>query len=171
MREISRHSDYRQVLESLKQRIQASQTRAVLAVNPELLGLYWDIGRQLEVWQRERAWGSAVVEQMALDLQAVYPGMKGFSRTSLFAMRQFYAFFSPHFEFVPQAVGQMPWGHVRSLLAKVKSVAVEYALRDIHKPMGVSSFITKDIPLSVQSQLPTVEEIESELAQGYGETK
>jgi hypothetical protein len=40
---------------------------------------------------------------------------------------------------------------------------VEYALRDINKPMGVSSFITKDIPLSVQSQLPTVEEIESEL--------
>jgi hypothetical protein len=41
---------------------------------------------------------------------------------------------------------------------------VEYALRDIHKPMGVSSFVTKDIPLSVQSQLPTVEEIESELS-------
>ena len=40
---------------------------------------------------------------------------------------------------------------------------VEYALRDIHKPMGVSSFVTKDIPVSVQSQLPTVEEIESEL--------
>jgi hypothetical protein len=48
---------------------------------------------------------------------------------------------------------------------------VEYALRDIHKPMGVSSFITKDIPLSVQSQLPTVQEIESELAQEYGENQ
>ncbi|WP_339507715.1 hypothetical protein [Pseudomonas sp. RL_35y_Pfl2_P42] len=36
--------------------------------------------------------------------------------------------------------------------------------------MGVSSFITEDIPLAVQSQLPTVEEIESELAQGHGET-
>ena len=48
---------------------------------------------------------------------------------------------------------------------------VEYALRDVHKPMGVSSFITKDIPLSVQSQLPKVEEIESELTHGYGETK
>ena len=314
----------------------------MLAVNAELLGLYWEIGRQLAVWQRERSWGAAVVEQMALDLQATYPGMKGFSRTSLFAMRQFYAFFSPQFEVVPQPVGQMPWGHVRTLLAKVKSVEevllyaqacieqgwsrtvlewqieqrfheragkaignfaqtlpapqselvqqslkdpyvfdfltlapqaverdienqlvaqitrfllelgkgfaflgrqyplvvngrdyfldllfyharlkcyvvielkagefkpeyigklnfylsavddqlrsggdqptiglilckdkdkldVEYALRDIHKPMGVSSFITKDIPLSVQSQLPTIEEIESELAQGYGE--
>ncbi|MEN4962133.1 PDDEXK nuclease domain-containing protein [Pseudomonas syringae] len=47
---------------------------------------------------------------------------------------------------------------------------VKYALHDIHKPMGVSSFITKDIPLTVQSQLPPVEEIESELAQGHGET-
>jgi hypothetical protein len=41
---------------------------------------------------------------------------------------------------------------------------VEYALRDIHKSMGVSSFITKDIPLSVRSQLPTVQEIENELS-------
>ncbi|MCW1247329.1 DUF1016 domain-containing protein [Pseudomonas sp. SAICEU22] len=41
------------------------------------------------------------------------------------------------------------------------------ALRD--KPMGVSLSITKDIPLAVQLQLPTVKEIESELAQGHGE--
>lgn len=124
MTEITRQDDYRQALAAIKQRIQTSQTRAVLAVNAELLNLYWDIGRQLDVWQRERAWGSAVVEQMAQDLQASYPGMKGFSRTSLFAMRQFYAFFSPQFEFVPQPVGQMPWGHVRTLLAKVKSMKV-----------------------------------------------
>lgn len=57
------------------------------------------------------------------------------------------------------------------ILCKDKdNLDVKYALRDIHKPMGVSSFITKDIPLAVQSQLPTVEEIESELAQGHGET-
>ena len=41
---------------------------------------------------------------------------------------------------------------------------MEYVLRDINKPMGVSSFITKDIPVAVQSQLPTVQEIEIELA-------
>jgi hypothetical protein len=50
------------------------------------------------------------------------------------------------------------------ILCKDKDkVDVEYALRDHNKPMGVSSFITKDIPLSVQSLLPTVQEIESEL--------
>lgn len=107
MSEITLNNDYRQALAAIKQRIQTSQIRAVLAVNVELLGLYWDIGRQLEAWQRERAWGSAVVEHMAQDLQSSYPGMKGFSRTSLFAMRQFYAFFSPQFEVVPQPVGQI----------------------------------------------------------------
>jgi len=110
MSEITHHTDYRAALDTIKQRIQAAQTRAVLAVNAELLGLYWDIGRQLDAWQRERAWGSAVVERMALDLQASYPGMKGFSRTSLFAMRQFYAFFSPQFEVVPQGACAHPAG-------------------------------------------------------------
>lgn len=64
----------------------------------------------------------AEVEWKVLDLQASHPGIKGFSRTSLFAMRQFYAFFSPQCEVVPQPVGQLPWGHVRTLLDKVKSV-------------------------------------------------
>jgi hypothetical protein len=107
MSNINHRTDYRVALAAIKQRIQAARSRAVLAVNAELLGLYWEIGRQLDAWQRERAWGSVVVKQMALDLQANYPGMKGFSRTSLFALRQFYAFFSPTFGVVPQPVGQI----------------------------------------------------------------
>ncbi|MDX9957682.1 MAG: DUF1016 domain-containing protein, partial [Spirochaetia bacterium] len=50
------------------------------------------------------------------------------------------------------------------ILCKSKDkLDVEYALRDINKPMGVSSYITKEIPISVQSQLPTVQQIEDEL--------
>ena len=37
MSEITHHTDYRQALAAIKQRIQSSQTRAVLAVNAELL--------------------------------------------------------------------------------------------------------------------------------------
>ena len=125
MTALAHHTDYRQGLEDIKRRIQSAQTRAVLAANTELLQLYWDIGRQLAQWQKERDWGTAVVEQMATDLQSAYPGIKGFSRPSLFAMRQFYAFLSPRFgqfEFVSQPVRQIPWGHVRTLLVKVKSV-------------------------------------------------
>ena len=120
--EITRNPDYLHALQTIKQRVQSSRLRAIQAVNTELLQLYWDIGRQLAQWQSERGWGAAVVEQMARDLQVDNPGMKGFSRTSLFAMRQLYVFFSPRFQSVPQPVGQMPWGHVRTLLAKVKAV-------------------------------------------------
>ena len=88
MSEITRHDDYRQALADIKLRIQSAQVRAVFAVNSEMLALYWDIGRRLLLWQSEQGWGAAVVEQMASDLHATYPQMKGFSRSSLFAMRQ-----------------------------------------------------------------------------------
>jgi hypothetical protein len=99
MSEITQHRDDRKALAAIKQRIQTSQTRAVLAVNAERLGRYWDSGPHLTLWQPEREWGPAVVEPMA-------------SETSLFAMRLSFAFFTPHFEFVPQVVGHLPWGHI-----------------------------------------------------------
>ncbi|MDO9107062.1 MAG: PDDEXK nuclease domain-containing protein [Methylovulum sp.] len=124
MNEINLHADYRLALDEIKQRIQATQIRAVLAVNRELLVLYWHIGQTIVSLQQAQGWGGAVVEQMAADLQTEHPGIQGFSRSSLFAMRQFYLFFSPRFEIVPQPVGQLPWGHIRTILGKIKDVDI-----------------------------------------------
>ncbi len=124
MSEINVHADYRLALNEIKQRIQATQMRAVLAVNNELLVLYWHIGQTIVTLQQVQGWGGAVVEQMAADLQAEYPGIQGFSRSSLFAMRQFYLFFSKRFEIVPQPVGQIPWGHIRTIMGKIKDVDI-----------------------------------------------
>ncbi|MFI4912502.1 MAG: YhcG family protein [Sedimentisphaeraceae bacterium JB056] len=54
------------------------------------------------------------------------------------------------------------------LLCKGKDkVVAEYALSDIHKPMGVSEYdLTKSLPDELKSNLPTIEEIEAELMQG-----
>jgi len=51
------------------------------------------------------------------------------------------------------------------LICKQKNkTVVEYALRDIKKPMGVSEYtITGDLPDSLRSSLPSIESIESEL--------
>ena len=38
---------YAELLDSLKQRVRQSQTKAMLSVNRELIQLYWDIGRQI----------------------------------------------------------------------------------------------------------------------------
>ena len=44
------------------------------------------------------------------------------------------------------------------------NIEVEFALRDMNKPMGVSEFIfTEIIPENLKSSLPTIEEIENEL--------
>lgn len=39
---------YSGLLDDIKARIQTAQTRAMLAVNAELIGLYWEIGRLLD---------------------------------------------------------------------------------------------------------------------------
>jgi hypothetical protein len=57
------------------------------------------------------------------------------------------------------------------LLCKSKDkVVVEYALSDIHKPMGVSEYeLTKALPKEFKSSLPSIEEIEAELERGENE--
>jgi len=51
------------------------------------------------------------------------------------------------------------------ILCKTRnSVIVEYALRDTHKPMGVSAYrITAALPKRLKGKLPTVEDLEAEL--------
>lgn len=50
------------------------------------------------------------------------------------------------------------------LCKKRDKMVAEYALSDIHKPIGVSEYqITKSLPEELKSSLPTVEEIEAEL--------
>ena len=51
MNAISIHADYRLALSEIKQRIQTTQTRAVLAANYELLSLYWYIDRKIVTLQ------------------------------------------------------------------------------------------------------------------------
>ena len=48
------------------------------------------------------------------------------------------------------------------------SVAAEYALRGVQNPIGVSDYqLTKALPQELQSSLPSIEDIEAELAGGH----
>jgi len=117
-------SEYLNFLTDLKGRIHTAQMRSALAANAEMIGLYWHIGRSIIQIQQEKPWGNAVVKQLSIDLIKAYPGISGFSRTNLFAMRQMVLFFDPQSEIVPQAVGQIPWGHIRVIMAKVKDLKI-----------------------------------------------
>lgn len=115
-------SDYSAWLNTLKHNIRHAQQKAALAVNQELLTLYWQIGNDILIRQRQQGWGAKVIRQLAGDLQSAFPDMKGFSRANLLYMRAF-AEAWPEFGGEPnvqQAVGQIPWGHNLVLLSKVK---------------------------------------------------
>ena len=62
-------SDFAALLADVKGRIQAAQTRAMLAVNGELVRLYWDIGRIIVDRQLREGWGAAVIPRLALKLK------------------------------------------------------------------------------------------------------
>ena len=110
---------YADWLADLKSRIHSAQQRATLAVNRELVRLYWQIGRDILTRQADQGWGAKVIERLAHDLRTAFPEMKGFSRANLMYMRAF-AQAWPDAEIVQQAVGQLPWGHNLVLLTHLK---------------------------------------------------
>lgn len=83
-------NDYAGFLVEVKNRIRQAQYKALRAVNKELLSLYWDLGESIHRRQETLGWGKSVVENLARDLQAEFPGQNGFSAANLWLMRQFY---------------------------------------------------------------------------------
>jgi len=111
-------ADYQQWLISLKSRIQSAQQRAVLAVNQELISLYWQIGNDILQRQQQQGWGSKVIDRLAQDLRQAFPDMKGFSVRNLKYMRRF-AELWPDAEFVQQPAAQLPWFHICTIMDKL----------------------------------------------------
>jgi predicted nuclease of restriction endonuclease-like (RecB) superfamily len=89
MSEIDRQ-DYANFLHEIKKQIRDRQLQAMRNVNRELVGLYWEIGEMIHQKQASLGWGKSVVETLARDLQAEFPGRNGFSTQNLWFMRQFY---------------------------------------------------------------------------------
>ncbi|KVZ09730.1 PDDEXK nuclease domain-containing protein [Burkholderia ubonensis] len=114
--------DYRSWLTDLKQRVEHARQRAAASANRELVTLYWQIGRDILERQQRRGWGTKVIDQLARDLKDAFPDMRGFSPRNLKYMRAL-AQAWPAPEFVQQAVAQLPWSHVVTLLDKLKDPA------------------------------------------------
>lgn len=113
-------SGYADWLAELKTRIHTARQRATLAVNRELVLLYWQIGRDILERQTRQGWGAKVIDRLGHDLRTAFPEMKGFSPRNLKYMRAF-AEAWPDTEFVQAALAQLPWYHQLALLDKLCS--------------------------------------------------
>ena len=83
-------TQYSTLLSEIKERIRSRQVRAALAVNKEMLLLYWEIGRVLVQRQDMEGWGAKVLGRLAADIKSELPEVKGFSERNLKRMTQFY---------------------------------------------------------------------------------
>ena len=102
--------DYAQLLAQVQERIRCAQYAALKAVNTELVGLYWDLGRMIVERQAGQTWGKAIVQKLATDLQKEFPGVSGFSASNLWRMRAFFELYRGLEKLAP-LVREIGWSH------------------------------------------------------------
>ncbi len=101
-------SSYLSWLSDLKARIRAAQIKAAVAVNAELVLLYWQMGERIAAMQAKEGWGAGVIPRLAADLHAEFPEMKGFSERNIGRMIRFFQEYPALFPILPQAVAKLP---------------------------------------------------------------
>ena len=103
-------TDYRAVLDGLKERIQSERLRVTMSANSAMVLLYWDIGKTILERQQQQGWGAKIIDRLSHDLKTAFPDMSGFSPRNFKYMRKF-ADVWPEWGFVQQAAAQIPWFH------------------------------------------------------------
>jgi predicted nuclease of restriction endonuclease-like (RecB) superfamily len=111
---------YAALLQDLKARIRSARLGAAVAVNRELILLYWSIGQVILSRQEAAGWGSKVIDRLAVDLRRDFPDMTGLSARNLNYMRSFAEAY-PDEAILQQVVAKLPWGHNVRLLEGAKT--------------------------------------------------
>jgi len=137
--------DYGRLLGEIKERIRSAQYEALRKVNTELISLYWDVGRLIVERQRDAGWGRSVVETLANDLQAEFPGIGGFSAANLWRMRLFYDTYAGNEKLAP-LVREIGWTHNLIIMEKCKDgLQREFYLRMTRKLGWSKNVLTHQI--------------------------
>ena len=116
------NTSYKKWLEEIKRKIKTAQLKVAVSANAQLIELYWQLAQEIINRQKKTEWGGGIIEHLSIDLRLSFPDIKGFSRRNLYAIRQWYLFYSPDSAIVPPAVAQIPWGHNRLIINKIKDL-------------------------------------------------
>lgn len=117
--------NYKSWIKSLKENIYSAQIKASIAVNEEMLRLYWNLGKDICDNQFESSYGSKFFETLSRDLKSAFPDVQGFSVSNLKYMKRFYLFYKEirhqlGDEFENQ-IFVIPWRHHVEIFTKAKS--------------------------------------------------
>lgn len=100
--------------------IEESRSRALRAVNAELIQMYWNVGEYLSDLCANAAFGDKVIDEVASYIAGSGTNIKGFNRRGLYRMKQFYETYKGD-EFVTPLVTQISWTNHLLIMSGSKS--------------------------------------------------
>jgi hypothetical protein len=86
--------DFSNWINELKKKVHHVRQKIAFSINSKLLELYWDLGREIDEKLNHANWGTNIIDKIAQELISEFPEIRGFSRRNLYAIRQWYKFFT-----------------------------------------------------------------------------
>ncbi len=126
MTEIIRYiNDFNNIIEI----IERAKTRAIKAVNAEMIEMYWQIGKFVSEKAASDGWGKGVVRDFSCFLKQTYPSASGFSSQNIWRMKQFYETYSQNEKLSP-LVREITWSNNLIIMSNCKTdEAKEFYIR------------------------------------------
>jgi predicted nuclease of restriction endonuclease-like (RecB) superfamily len=149
------------------QLIHKAKTRAINAVNTELINLYWEVGKYISKKVSKQEWGKGIVKNLSNYLNKTEPDLKGFSSQNLWRMKQFYEAYYTNSKLSP-LVREISWTNNMIILSKSKTEEerafyIQLSLRDrLSKrelERQIDSAVFERVVLSEEKLPPVVREI------------
>ena len=142
--------------------IEQSKSRALKAVNAEMINMYWQIGKYLSDLCENSSFGDKVVDEVAAYIAKENPDIKGFNRRGLYRMKQFYELYKDD-KFVTPLVTQINWTNHLLIMSGAKSseerhfymqacIKEHYSKRELERQMD--SALYQRYMLSSKKALP-----------------
>ncbi|MCI6984321.1 MAG: DUF1016 N-terminal domain-containing protein, partial [Treponema porcinum] len=119
-------TEFKTWISQIKKQVRGAQIKASIAVNEEMLELYWNIGKDISERNFEKSYGSKFFEKTSSELKTEFPDTQGFSVTNLKYMKRFYKFYEP----IRHQLGDefnsniftIPWRHHIEIFTRAKSI-------------------------------------------------
>lgn len=150
--------EYYSWINEIKTRYRGAQIKATIRVNSEQLRFNWLLGRDLVIRKAEEKWGSGIVEQVSLDLQAAFPQAKGFSTTNIWNMKKWFLFYSSGTEKLHQLGGEMHFSmeNYKDLLSKIIPFCTKLVQNcPIYSPLFLGGITLKSFSSAKTSTKPS----------------
>ena len=117
-------SSYKELVEAIGKALSEGRDKAIQTVNATLIKTNWQIGHYIVEYEqkgKERAeYGAELLNRLSHDLTVAYG--KGFSRSNVFQMRQFYLAFPK----IQTLSGQLSWSHYLEILKAGNELEISF---------------------------------------------